>query len=138
FLQGEALPTIWQELAFHRRFVPSMTLDEVNALPADWFPDQNRLVIVSAPESAKAALPEERQLSAAVRAAEGRQYEPYVDVVAEQALMPSPPARGTIVRTTPRPEAGITEWTLSNGATIVLKPTKLKEDQILFRASASG
>jgi zinc protease len=138
FLQGEALPTIWQELAFHRRFVPSMTLDEVNALPADWFPDQNRLVIVSAPESAKAALPEQRQLSAAVRAAEARQYEPYVDVVAEQALMPSPPARGTIVRTTPRPEAGITEWTLSNGATIVLKPTKLKEDQILFRASASG
>ena len=52
--------------------------------------------------------------------------------------MPSPPARGTIVSTTPRPEAGMTEWTLSNGATIVLKPTKLKEDQILFRASASG
>ena len=22
FLQSEALPTIWQELAFHRRFVP--------------------------------------------------------------------------------------------------------------------
>src|SRR4029434_5269913 len=61
-----------------------------------------------------------------------------VYVVAEQALMPSPPARGTIVRTTPRPEAGITEWTLSNGATVVLKPTKLKEDQILFRATAAG
>ena len=23
FLQGEALPTIWQELAFHRRFLPA-------------------------------------------------------------------------------------------------------------------
>ena len=48
--------------------------------------------------------------------------------------MDAPPARGTIVKTTVRPEAGITEWTLSNGATVVLKPTTLKEDQILFRA----
>ena len=45
---------------------------------------------------------------------------------------------GTIVKTTVRPEAGITEWTLSNGATVVLKPTTLKEDQILFRAVAPG
>ena len=26
FLQSEALPTIWQELAFHRRFLPGLTL----------------------------------------------------------------------------------------------------------------
>src|SRR3984893_7771588 len=32
FLQEEALPTISQELAFHRRFVPGITLGEVNAL----------------------------------------------------------------------------------------------------------
>ena len=52
--------------------------------------------------------------------------------------MDAPPPRGTIVKTTVRPEAGITEWTLSNGATVVLKPTTLKEDQILFRAAAPG
>jgi zinc protease len=138
FLHGEALPTIWQELAFHNRFVPSMTLAEINALPADWFPDRNRLIIVSAPESAKAALPEQAQLASAVRAAETRRYDPYVDVVATQALLPSAPAPGTIVRTTPHPEADVTEWTLSNGATVVIKPTKFKEDQILFRAFAPG
>jgi zinc protease len=55
-----------------------------------------------------------------------------------QSLMDTPPTRGAIVKTTNRPEAGITEWTLSNGATVVLKPTTLKEDQILFRASAPG
>ena len=52
--------------------------------------------------------------------------------------MDAPPARGTIVKTTARPKPGITEWTLSNGATVVLKPTTLKEDQILFRACAPG
>src|SRR5204863_337587 len=35
-------------------------------------------------------------------------------------------------------DAGITEWTLSNGATVVLKPTTLKADQIVFRAFAPG
>ena len=40
FLQDEALPTIWQELAFHRRFIPEVTLAEMNALARDWFPDR--------------------------------------------------------------------------------------------------
>ena len=137
FLQNEALPTIWQELAFHRRFLPTITLQEINGLAAQWFPEQNRLVIVSAPEMAGITLPTEMQLAAAMKTATGRPVQPYVDVDAGQSLMDGAPKPGTIVKTTPRP-GGITEWTLSNGATVVLKPTMVKEDQILFRATASG
>ena len=137
FLQSEALPTIWQELAFHRRFVPEIPLREVNALTTDWFPEQNRLVIVAGPEAAGIALPGQAQLAAAVKTAVEKQLDAYVDAGAGQALMAAPPARGSIVKTTPRPN-GVTEWTLSNGATVVLKPTTLKEDQILFRAFAPG
>jgi zinc protease len=138
FLQSEALPTIWQELAFHRRFVPGITLKEVNALAADWFPDRNRLVVVSAPEAAGVVLPDQAQLAAVVKSALAKRLEPYVDAAAGGALLDAPPPRGAIVKTTARPETGITEWTLSNGATVVLKPTTLKEDQILFRAFAPG
>jgi zinc protease len=138
FLQAEALPTIWQELAFHRRFVPDITLAEVNALTRDWFPEQNRLVVVTAPDLAGVVMPTTAQLAAAVNAASAKKLDAYVDAAAGQALMESPPTRGTIVKTTMRPEAGITEWTLSNGATVVLKPTTLKENQILFRAFAPG
>jgi zinc protease len=137
FLQSEALPTIWQELAFHRRFMPEITLREINALTTDWFPDQNRIVIVAAPETAGLALPDQAQLAAAVKTASAKRLEPYVDAGAGQTLMEAPPARGAIVKTTERRD-GITEWTLSNGATVVMKPTKLKEDQILFRAFAPG
>ena len=137
FLQGEALPTIWQELAFHRRFVPDITLREVNTLTSDWFPDQNRLVIVAAPDAAGIVLPDQAQLAAAVKTATAKRLEPYVDAGAGQALMDASPTRGAIVKTTTRPD-GITEWTLSNGATVVLKPTTLKQDQVLFRATAPG
>ena len=138
FLQGEALPTIWQELAFHRRFLPAITLAEVNKLTDDWFPTDNRLIVVAAPDAAGIVLPDERQLAAAVRTASANRLTAYVDTAAGQTLMESKPAAGRIVKTTEHPEAGITEWTLSNGATVVLKPTKLKEDQILFQAFAPG
>jgi zinc protease len=138
FLEDEALPTIWQELAFHRRFVPDITLAEINALAADWFPDRNRLVVVSAPEGTGVVLPDQAQLAAVVSSASAKRLEKYEDVGAGLALMDARPAAGRIVKTTARPEAGIVEWTLSNGATVVLKPTTLKADQILFRATAPG
>ena len=138
FLQGEALPTIWQELAFHRRFVPNITLAEVNALAADWFPDRNKLVVVSAPDAAGVDAAHQAQLATVVRTAAAKRLQPYVDAASARALMDAPPPRGTIVKTTVRADAGITEWTLSNGATVVLKPTTLKEDQILFRAVGPG
>ena len=138
FLQNEALPTIWQELAFHRRFLPGITLAEVNKLTDEWFPADNRLVVVAAPDGPGVVLPDEKQLIAAVNSAAANRLTAYVDKAAGQTLMQSKPAAGKIVKTTDRPEAGITEWTLSNGATVVLKPTKLKEDQILFQAFAPG
>jgi zinc protease len=102
FLQNEALPTIWQELAFHRRFLPTITLQEMNALSAQWFPEQNRLVIVSAPEAAGVALPSEMQLAAVMKTVTGKRIDPYVDVDAGQSLMDTPPKPGTIVKTTAR------------------------------------
>jgi len=138
FLQGEALPTIWQELAFHRRFLSGITLAQLNKLTGDWFPANNRLVVVAAPEAAGVVLPDERQLAAAASAASGNRLTAYVDTASGQTLMDSKPAPGPIVNTTEHPEVGITEWTLSNGATVVLKPTTLRKDQILFQAFAPG
>jgi zinc protease len=138
FLEDEALPTIWQELAFHRRFLPEVTLQDVNALAADWFPGHNGLVVVSGPDAAGVTLPDQAALASVVKTAEARTLEPYVDGATSHALMETPPKPGTIVATTEHPEAGITEWRLSNGATVVLKPTTLRADQILCRAAAPG
>ncbi len=135
FMQAEALPTIWQEFAFHKRFIPEITLEEVNALARDWFPEQNRLVVVIAPEAS--TVPDQAQLAAVIRTAADKRLDPYVDAAAAVALMDTRPTPGRIVNSVAR-GPGITEWTLSNGATVVLQPTTLRTDQILFRAVAPG
>src|SRR3954463_12365782 len=136
FLQREALPTIWQELAFHRRFLPEIALNDMNALATDWFPEANRLVVAVTPEVAGRVPPSESELAAAVKAAAARPVAAYVDADAGRALIERPPAPGRIVKTALN--GNVTEWTLSNGAMVALLPTTLKADQILFRATAPG
>src|SRR5207247_5810395 len=62
----------------------------------------------------------------------------YVDTLASAALLDSIPAPGAIAKTTTKEAAGITEWELSNGVKVVLKPTTFREDEILFRAFSPG
>src|ERR1035437_4760780 len=59
FIEDEPLPTGQYEFALNQRFLPEITLDEVNALAKEWFTDQNRLVVVSAPEKAGVVVPDE-------------------------------------------------------------------------------
>ncbi len=138
FLEQESLPTADYEFALHQRFLPEVTLDEVNKLAGQWFPDRNRIVIVFGPEKAGLAVPDEAKLAAVVKAAAAKELTPYVDTVAAATLLDPVPAPATIARTTTKDAAGITEWELSNGVKVMLKPTTFKEDEIVFRATSPG
>ena len=52
----EPVPGIVYEYELHQRFLPEITLAEVNALAKNWVPDRNRVITVSAPEKALSAL----------------------------------------------------------------------------------
>ncbi|HEU5057896.1 MAG TPA: insulinase family protein, partial [Kofleriaceae bacterium] len=67
-----------------------------------------------------------------------KQLVAYSDVKSNRPLIDRPPAPGTITAEKDHPEVGVTEWTLSNGARVFLKPTRFKADQILLRASSPG
>jgi zinc protease len=138
FLQKEPIPGIGYEYALHQRFVPEIALAEVNAVANDWMPDRSRTVAVSAPRKAGVTLPDETRLAAAITAGGKTALEAYVDTVSTQPLLAQLPSPGRVVRTTPRPELGITEWELSNGVKVVLRPTTFKQDEILFRAVSPG
>jgi zinc protease len=138
FTTGEPMPGIVYEQHLHHRFVPSITLDEVNALAKDWAPDRNRVVVVSAPDKPGVTPPTEASLTAAMTAATTRELQPYVDAVRSAPLLDVPPTPGTVTNTTAEDAYGITEWHLSNGVKVVLKPTTFKQDEVVFRAVGLG
>jgi zinc protease len=138
FMNDEPIPGIVYEHALFRRFLPQITLAEVNSLAKTWTPDGNRVVVVTAPERAGLRVPTEASLAAVIKEAGGRPLSAYVDRVSTAPLLAALPKPGTIARTAVKPEFGVTEWQLSNGVRVVLKPTTFKEDEILFRALSPG
>ena len=138
FLVNETLPSAEDEYALHKRFLPEITLEEVNKLAKEWFSDRNRLVVVTAPQKSDLAIPDEAKLAAVLKAASAKDLKPYVDMVSAAALLDSMPTAGTIAKTSGIDSVGITEWELSNGVKVVLKPTTFKADEILFRATSPG
>lgn len=138
FLANETLPSADDEYSLHQRFLPEITLDEINKLAREWFPGGNRLVVVTAPEKSGLVIPDQAKLAAVIKDVAARDMKPYVDAVGGAALLESAPAAGTISKTTAKEAAGITEWELSNGVKVILKPTNFKADEILFRATSPG
>jgi zinc protease len=138
FMQDEPIPGINYEYALVKRFLPPLTLAEVNGIAKAWMPDRNRVVAVSAPQKPGVTMPDEAKLAAAITSGSGATLTAYVDEVSARPLLERQPAPGKIVKTTERAELGITEWTLSNGVKVVLKPTTFNRDQILFRAFSPG
>jgi zinc protease len=137
FMQQEPIPGIAYEAGLVRRFLPEITLVDINSLAREWVPDRNRVVAVSAPKKAGVAVPDEAALAAVIKSAGGSALTAYVDAVSTRPLIDALPKPGTVVKTVAKtPE--ITEWTLSNGVRVVLAPTTFKQDEILVRAFSPG
>jgi zinc protease len=132
------VPGIVYEQSMSQRFLPGITLDEINALARSWIPETNRVVSVSAPERPGLALPTQARLAAVIATAHAATLSAYVDRVTAQPLLAELPVPGTVASASTRADIGVTEWRLSNGVRVVLKPTSYKQDEILFRAVSPG
>src|SRR6266404_3767849 len=138
FLSNEPLPAIDDEYGLHQRFLPQITLEEINKLAKEWYSDRYRLVVLSAHEKSGLVIPDESKLEAVIKAAGGKELKAYADTVASATLLDSMPAPGSITKSATKDILQITEWELSNGVKVVLKPTTFKADEILFRATSPG
>ena len=140
FLVNETLPSLDDEYALHQRFLPEITLAEINKLAREWFPvsTKNRLVVLTAPEKSGLAIPDEAKLAAIINEPPATELKAYVDTVGSAVLLESLPAPGKIINTSTNDKAGLTIWELANGVKVVLKPTNFRADEILFRAASPG
>jgi zinc protease len=139
FIEEEPIPGIVYEFGLNQRFLPEITLAEVNAVAKEWMPDRNRVVAISAPESDKGTLPNNVTMAGLIGTAAAEGLTAYVDTTSNKPLLASLPAAGSVATTIAATDPlGITEWRLSNGARVILKPTTFKQDEILFRAVSAG
>ncbi len=138
FTTDEPIPGIVYEAALHQRFLPDITLAEVNKLAKNWQSDRNRVVLVNAPDKPGLTVPDAPKLASVIKAASAKNMTAYVDTVSNAPLVDTPPTAGTVTRTSTKEAYGITEWELSNGVKVVLKPTTFKDDEMVFRGFGPG
>lgn len=138
FLIGEPIPGIVYEYDVQQQLMEGITLEEINGLIGQWILDKNRVILVNAPEKPDLQIPNESKLLAIFQQVEQQEILPYVDRVSSRPLIDHPPKPGKVVKTNKIKKLGVTEWTLSNGIKVVLKPTDFKNDEILFTAFSPG
>jgi zinc protease len=138
FLEAEPIPGIMAEYALAKQLVPQISLGMVNALAKDWIVDTNRVVVVQAPEKEAVEVPTAAEVLETFARVKAKRIAPYDDRVADASLVANMPVPGSIVTVTHDSATGITEWKLSNGARVLLKPTDFKADEVLLRAYSPG
>ncbi len=137
-LSKEPIPGIENEYAYYNTFMPGITLEEVNALAKKWVTDKNRVVIITAPEIEGVKMPTEQEILALLKEVEEQDIDAYKDKVGDQPLIAKEPVPGKITSEKIISEVDASEWKLSNGATVVIKSTDFKDDEILFTAYSLG
>ena len=138
FLNEEPIPGIDFELQLTRQLLPTVTLAEVNALVQKWMVDRNRVVVVQAPQKESVRIPSSSQMLAVFDTVRNKNIAPYDDDVTAAGLIAELRPAGRVVSERKLDQVEVTEWKLSNGARVLLKPTDYQADEILMRAYSNG
>ncbi len=138
FLSKEPIPGLEKEYQFYQQLIPAITLSEINAVSKENYRNENRVMLVNAPEKEGLVIPDENEFLTLFDNVSKMELLPYRDEVSDEPLVAHPPEGGIIASETHYDNVGITEWTLSNGATVQFKKTDFKNDELLFGAQSFG
>ncbi|HUE96938.1 MAG TPA: insulinase family protein [Longimicrobiaceae bacterium] len=126
------------EYQLYRELIADVRLAETNRHVRDWTGAADRVILVSMPEDRATRPPSDQELMRAVQSVARTRVRPYTDLVSEAPLVRTPPVPGAVVAEREIPGIGVQVWELGNGATIYLKPTDFREDEVLFAARSPG
>ncbi|MBO7133459.1 MAG: insulinase family protein [Bacteroidales bacterium] len=122
----------------YNKYIPEITLEEVNNFAATMITDENCVVFAMAPEKEGFKLPTEAQIRKAFEEANQTSTEPYVDKVADKPLVDALGPKGKVAKKEVNKDFGYETWTLKNGVKVVLKHTDFKADEITMTAKSEG
>jgi zinc protease len=130
FLTASPIIGITNRYEFIKKILPTVTLEEVNALAKKMDSKQGKFVLLLSPEKDDIQLPSNNELVRQVLAAQNIPVQSYTEKAIAKSLMDKLPAPGKVTGEKTDNRLGTTNLTLSNGITITLKPTEYKNDDI--------
>ena len=140
FLANEPYPSIDYTYTTMKQVVPMIPVDYINMVIKELIPQENKNIVVLNfnTEKDNAVYPTAEGFKKAIDDARAATIEAYVDNVKDEPLMAQMPKKGSIKKEVKNTKFDYTELTLSNGATVILKKTDLKADQVILSGEGFG
>lgn len=140
FLEDEPIPSIDDLNQIMTSVVPMLPVEAINSAIKEMVPenDSNLVILSFNTEKDGNVYPTREQFLKAIANVRAEQLTAYVDNVKDEPLITNKPKAGRIVKEVKNDKFGYSELTLSNGATVVLKKTDYKKDQVMLSAKGQG
>ena len=138
YLSSEPIPGIEWEYQMVQQILPMLGLDMLNQIAQNLVTDENLIISFQAPVDESVILPSEEDALALLAAVYYETIEAPKEEAIRENLVETAPKAGKIKKTTYNETLGVTEWTLSNGLRVMVKPTTFKQDEIRFYAYSQG
>jgi zinc protease len=138
YLSDEPIPGIAWEYETVQQLLPVLGVDMLNQIAQNLVTDENLIISFQAPEDETVVLPTEAEAVEFLAAVKNEEIEAPVEEAIRENLVEKAPKAGKIKKTAYNETLGVTEWTLSNGVRVMVKPTTFKQDEILFYAFSQG
>jgi len=136
FLEGELIVGSEIEKKLALEILPTLTIAELNQLGASFGGADGRVILISGPEGKP--LPKQERVLEIVAEVGKAKLDAWEDAAPTVALMDKAPKPGTVTKEVKNDKVGITEWTLSNGVKVVVKPTDFEIDSVMITGSSPG
>jgi zinc protease len=138
FLKGDLAPGIDVEYVLVNKFLKETGLAEVNALSLKFIQQNDFDVILLAPEKEKGLLPKEDKFRDWLSTVEKENFNTTKEEISNLPLLLKEPVAGKIVKENFNASLNLRTLKLSNGVTVILKQTTIKNDEILFSGFSNG
>ena len=137
FENGESMPGAQWEYEMTQAFLPLISLEKVNQL-AQSLIHPNPTIAIMAPEKEGVHIPTSEAIVAAIAGQSELSIEAPQEEKISAELVKKAPRKGSIKAKGYNEGFGFTEWTLSNGIKVVIRPTEFKADEILMQGFSKG
>lgn len=138
FIDGNPIPGIETEYQLIQQLAPNIPLAQINEALKQLVTNDNRVFIAFVPENDTFHVPTQQELEQVIVGVDAEDIEPLKEEMKAEPLIPALPKAGKIVSETVNKQWNATEFTLSNGVKVIVKPTDFQKNEILFAATARG